>query len=190
MKSSGLMAWALPLSFLMKSILVSIIVITLSPLASGALCDRILHQQKTQLAPSQIQAVVEAVRKSLPYLKNDKNVLPPLWLKMNLESKVDSTGFCFAAANAVYHLLGGKASGLTPMVAKYFDPELLIADPQSKGMATHWWIRDSAGNIIDPTSDQYTALGLKPPYELGKGAGFNTPLTVPTKAGRKIMDYA
>jgi hypothetical protein len=32
----------------------------------------------------------------------------------------------------------------------------------------HWWIVDKNGNIIDPTSEQYTMLGKKPPYEKGE----------------------
>ena len=136
------------------------------------------------------ERVIEAVRKTFPLLRNDRNVLPKIWMKDNQTSTTASTGFCFAAASAAYHLLGGKSAGLKPMVATYYDPELERIAPESHGRATHWWVQTADGKILDPTADQYTDLGLVPPYHLGKGAGFNRPITQPTKAGQKIMDLA
>lgn len=67
-------------------------------------------------------------------------------------------GHCYVASEALYHLLGGKDAGLTPMVLK-----------TSHG--THWFLRTSTGQIIDPTSDQFLK---KPSYELGRPCGFLT----------------
>lgn len=131
------------------------------------------------LDPEQIKRVVAAVRSTFAELRHDKNVLPPRWRRENLESDVLSVGFCFAATNAVYFMLGGKKAGLTPMVASYTD--------DSGQRSTHWWLRTSSGDFIDPTADQYTAFGEKPPYEMGKGCGFCKSNDSPTRAGSKII---
>jgi hypothetical protein len=73
-----------------------------------------------------------------------------------------TAGHCYAAAEALYHLLGGKAAGLTPQVGR------------DETGGTHWWLRTDEGRIIDPTAEQYTSRGLTPPYAHGKGAGFLT----------------
>lgn len=135
------------------------------------------------LTRAQVKRVMGAVRATFVFLRNNPDVLPREWAEANHASRVPSRGFCFVAANAVYHLLGGKAAGLTPMFAKYDDEEM------GEG-ASHWWLRDLDGAYLDPTADQYTAYGKFPPYENGKGAGFNRPLHVPTKAGALIMEQA
>lgn len=61
-------------------------------------------------------------------------------------------GHCYAAAEAVYHLLGGRQAGLVPMHGR-----------DGQGI-THWWLRSAEG-IIDPTADQYLRRGLNPPYD-------------------------
>lgn len=65
---------------------------------------------------------------------------------------------CYIVAEALYHLMGGKKSGLKPVRATY------------KNMS-HWWLETKDGKVIDLTSGQFT----KPfPYKLGKGCGFLT----------------
>lgn len=87
-------------------------------------------------------------------------LLKPLWQQKNIESGINSTGHCYAASEALYHLFGGK-DVFTPQMAK---------DEQGN---SHWWLlRKSDGLIIDPTCSQFTKLGLTPPYENGKGKGF------------------
>ena len=49
-------------------------------------------------------------------------------------------GHCYVAAEALYHALGGKKTGLTAQVAR---------DPQG---GTHWWLRDARGRIRLPSS--------------------------------------
>lgn len=146
--------------------------------------------KKSPLSREHILRVIEAVRKTFPVVKNDPTVLDPIWKRFNEASGVESTGLCFAATNAVYHLLGGKAAGLTPMNATYYDPELARLAPETQGRASHWWIRDADGAYIDPTADQYTVFGETPPYEIGVGRGFNTRVDQPTQAGQKIIDLA
>ena len=89
-------------------------------------------------------------------------------------SKDDKTfGHCYAASEALYHLLGGKSAGLTPQVGR-----------DENG--THWWLKDKSGKILDPTAGQFTIKGKKPPYENGKSCGFLT--KNPSKRAQKIID--
>lgn len=67
-------------------------------------------------------------------------------------------GHCYVASEALYHILGGKSSGLTPCSLKV-------------GQETHWFLRDSEGTILDPTAGQFEE---PPDYNLGRGRGFLT----------------
>lgn len=79
-------------------------------------------------------------------------------------------GNCYAAAEALYHILGGKASGWRPMVLRL-----------NKG-ATHWWLEHTSGLRLDPSVQQFV---VPPDYNLGRGCGFLTKR--PSKAARKLM---
>ncbi|MBX9767297.1 MAG: hypothetical protein K2X47_08515 [Bdellovibrionales bacterium] len=153
-------------------------------------CARLAGGTRSPLTKDQVQRVVEAVRLTFPVLRKDKRILTKVWQALNEKNGLPSVGFCSAATNAIYHMLGGKAAGLTGVQATYFDPELLRVDPASKGKASHWWLRDADGQIIDGTSDQYTFFGKTPPYHLGVGMGFNRPLTEPTIRGAIVMSVA
>lgn len=67
-------------------------------------------------------------------------------------------GHCYVAAEAVWHLLGGPASGLAPVV-------LRLAGE------THWFLRDAAGAVVDPTAGQFDRA---PDYARGRPCGFLT----------------
>lgn len=72
-------------------------------------------------------------------------------------------GLCSVASEAIYFILGGPKRGLVSYVARDTDG------------STHWWLKDSTGKIIDPTIEQYTSIGLLPPYQRGisgKPCGF------------------
>jgi len=84
-----------------------------------------------------------------------------------LERRSPTEGHCYAAAEALYHILGGKQNGYTPCVASFVENEQTF---------THWWIRDREGKIWDPTQSQFTSIGQSVPYHLGRGAGFLTGL--------------
>lgn len=115
---------------------------------------------------------IKEIKKSL-YLQNrqvlidrlqsvlDDSLLKPMY--KNMDRKTNTEGHCYASAEALYHILGGKESGLTPQVAKFETDGITM---------THWWLKDKNGDIIDPTSNQFT--DSQPPYHLGKGAGFLT----------------
>lgn len=67
-------------------------------------------------------------------------------------------GHCYVAAEACYHLLGGKTAGWIPQVATLSD-------------GTHWWLKHEDGTICDPTADQFD---YSFDYSLGRGNGFLT----------------
>jgi hypothetical protein len=73
-----------------------------------------------------------------------------------------SFGPCYPASEALYHMLGGKAAGLTPMQI------------QHEGVS-HWYLRWQPANgatyYLDPTSDQFET---PVPYAEGRGRGFLT----------------
>lgn len=154
----------------------------------GRSCKQVLSEsaerprEQKDLTKSQINRVVSAVRSSFKDLREDTAVLPARWRRENAAGAVASVGFCFAATNAVFFMLGGKEAGLTPMVATYVD--------ENGEKASHWWLRTSSGDYIDPTEDQYTAFGEEPPYELGRGCGFCKSNEAPTRAGAKVMALA
>lgn len=71
-------------------------------------------------------------------------------------------GNCYAAAEALYHILGGKAAGLVPQVLRLPNGE------------THWYLRAYArGPVIDPSRLQFPPDRL-PNYNQGRGCGFLT----------------
>jgi hypothetical protein len=69
-----------------------------------------------------------------------------------------TAGHCYAASEALYHLLGGKPAGWTPMRLRH------EGDP-------HWYLRHADGTILDATADQFAT---PVPYETGIGCGFLT----------------
>ena len=100
-----------------------------------------------------------------------KDLLSPTWKNIVEDGDHVSTGHCYIAAEAIYHLLGGKEAGLKPYVAR-------------EGDETHWWIQRGQ-EIIDPTAEQYLSIGLYPPYSKGKGSGFLT--KDPSKRAKLII---
>ena len=79
-------------------------------------------------------------------------------------------GHCYAASEALYHLLGGKSAGYTPA-------------SMDVGGVTHWWIRGPGGEILDPTAAQFDfALD----YGKGRGRGFLT--RQPSKRAATIIN--
>jgi hypothetical protein len=80
-------------------------------------------------------------------------------------------GNCYVASEALYHLLGGKRAGWTPVRT-------------SMGRDTHWWLRHKSGLILDVTKSQFRGH-VEPIYETGRGAGFLTKR--PSRRARKLM---
>lgn len=79
-------------------------------------------------------------------------------------------GNCYAASEALYHLLGGKRAGWTPMQMTH------------EGVS-HWFLKHRTGLIIDPTRNQFST---QPGYIAARGRGFLT--KHPSVQGRKLMN--
>ena len=76
-------------------------------------------------------------------------------------------GHCYGATEALYYLLKEYDES-----EKHQDFKPCRGRDQ-RGIV-HWWLQDDHGGILDPTSEQYTKVGLKPPYEKGRRGGFLT----------------
>lgn len=86
------------------------------------------------------------------------DLLPPAWRRANPPFPA---GYCYVASEALYHLLGGREAGWTPMRARV-------------GEGTHWYLRHQDGTILDPTADQFPPYEQAPIYLRGRGCGFLT----------------
>jgi hypothetical protein len=99
------------------------------------------------------------------------DLLKPAYITINRDNHM--YGHCYAATEALYYLLGGKESGWHPCRGK-----------DTEGI-THWWLSNTAGQILDPTVEQYTSVGKKPPYLSGRNGPFLT--QQPSKRANEIM---
>jgi len=73
------------------------------------------------------------------------------------------------AAESLYHLMGGKAAGLTPHTVRVDG-------------VVHWFLRDASGAVLDPTAAQFEQ---EVPYHLSRGCGFLT--KAPSRRARELM---
>ncbi len=105
--------------------------------------------------------MIERVRAAL-----SDDLLKPEWRARPRRSA--SAGHCYAASEALYHILGGRDAGLTPMVITH------------EG-GTHWFLRGPNGPV-DPTADQFDT---PVPYHLARGCGFLT--RQPSKRAAEII---
>lgn len=80
------------------------------------------------------------------------------------------TGHCYVASEALYHLLGGRQAGWTPMFVMH------------EG-APHWFLKNVDGRILDATAGQFRT---PVPYGHARGKGFLT--RQPSKRARVVMD--
>lgn len=79
-------------------------------------------------------------------------------------------GNCYVASEALFHILGGKATGWKPMQMR------------TKG-DTPWWLQHRDGLILDPSVRQFGKTRLD--YTMGRGGGFLT--KHPSKRAVKLM---
>lgn len=63
-----------------------------------------------------------------------------------------TAGFCSVASEAAWFVLGGAQQGWSARTAR------------DHNNVVHWWLQHTSGLIFDPTEEQYTSLGLHPPY--------------------------
>lgn len=100
-----------------------------------------------------------------PYIvANVKAVLTDDLLKPGYGPKAH----CYVASEAIYHLMGGRESGLTPMTIRH------------EG-GVHWYLRMD-GEYLDATADQFET---PVPYDQGTGRGFLT--RQPSKRAAEVI---
>lgn len=84
-------------------------------------------------------------------------------------------GNCYVASEALYHILGGKRAGWTPMRIR-LGPNCV-----------HWFLKHKSGLILDPARRQFRAKGWcrAPDYTKARGSGFLTKW--PSERARRLM---
>lgn len=83
-------------------------------------------------------------------------------------------GNCYVTSEAIYHLIGGKASEWTP-TRLHFSGD------------THWFLRHKGtGLILDATAMQFDGGMRKVPYQDGRGSGFLT--RKPSKRAKELIE--
>ena len=108
-----------------------------------------------------LEEIINKLLDSFKSLEVKEQVLDKEWFDKNLESNIDSTGFCFYASEVIYRLFNGKERWTIKRISKEDFDE-----------GPHYFLYDKLNNkILDITSDQYTKLDIKIPYEKGKGRG-------------------
>lgn len=89
------------------------------------------------------------------------NLTPDLltaeWSALRTEQSHPLAGYCYVAAEAMYHLMGGAPAGWS----------VFRCDLQDGG--THWWLTDPTGAVVDLTAEQFPTL---PNYRAGKRSAF------------------
>lgn len=91
-------------------------------------------------------------------------------------------GNCYVTCEALYHLLGGKAAGLTPHTVRH-DGDVHWYLVQDVYLDTSAGSSRRAALVLDPTRAQFKTA---PPYHLGRGRGFLT--REPSRRARDLMD--
>lgn len=84
-------------------------------------------------------------------------------------------GNCYAASEALYHIMGGKKAGWKPMRFPLVGP--------NKRMDTHWFLKHVSGLVIDISVRQFKT---KPDYRDAVGSGFLT--KKPSKRARRLIN--
>jgi hypothetical protein len=123
---------------------------------------------KPTISELDVTALIDAVR----------SVLSPDLLKPQYRDHPDNPmyGHCYVASEALFHLLGGRASNWRPYRGR------------DESGVMHWWLQMTAspGGLLDVTADQYYSVGKTPPYAVGRMGTFLT--LEPSKRARTVID--
>lgn len=116
----------------------------------------------------------------------------PLWpiaqAKKVAPDRRGRRGNCYVTCEALYHLLGGAASGWVPHTVRH-EGDVHWYLVRTQRFYTAWSIHPSAGSmappfeVLDPTAAQFRT---PPPYERGVGRGFLT--RGPSRRARELME--
>lgn len=106
--------------------------------------------------------IINILRNSFSNDNIKQQVLEENWYLKNIDSGIDSTGFCFSASEVLYRMTGG--TNVWQVVS--------ISDPRDWNNGTHYFLKRRENNeIVDITADQYILRGINIPYEIGRGRG-------------------
>ncbi len=117
------------------------------------------------MTPAKLQALGERIRAALT-----DDLLRPEWRSAPRRSP--TAGHCYVATEAMYHAIGGKASGFKPVSGR------------CPG-GVHWWLEAPDGTVVDLTWDQFTKKELQQVYAAGRGCGFLT--SQPSKRAQVVL---
>lgn len=116
--------------------------------------------------------IEDLIKKIQAVLTDD--LLTPYWKDIiKKEDNHPTAGHCYAASEALYHLIDGQKSRYTPHVGRTED-------------GTHWWLQNKRNKILDPTIEQFYYKEKLPPYNNGRGTGFLT--KSPSKRAQIIIN--
>jgi hypothetical protein len=110
----------------------------------------------------ELDLIILALQNAFEKQEVKEAVLDDYWYKLNKETGIHSTGFCFAASEVIYRL-NGKTNNWKVVYLK---------DPGHWNNGTHYFLVSKHNEkVLDITSSQYEERGIEIPYELGKGTG-------------------
>ncbi len=124
-------------------------------LTPRSIADPVILAGSAEALPSSVANLVALTRLIVSQLTPD--LLSTEWAASRRQGDHPLTGYCYVAAEALYHLAGGITSGLS-----------VYRCSLPRG-GTHWWLADAEGRIIDPTAEQF---GESPPYSRGSRTSF------------------
>lgn len=96
-------------------------------------------------------------------------------------------GNCYFAAEALFHILGGRRAGWKAMRVTCTEYRTSGGVVDAGDSITHWFLRHKNGTILDPSRRQFKASNWwnAPDYSQARGAGFLTKR--PSKRARELM---
>lgn len=129
----------------------------------------------------ELPTIITALKKA--FKRNDvkEAVLYDYWYNLNIETRIHSTGFCFAATEVIYRLNGKDNWKI-----------LSLKDPDHWSNGNHYFLENRhSKEILDITRDQYEERSIEIPYDLGKGRGLrnisNKAKTLAKMAGLGVL---
>ncbi|MBY0403018.1 MAG: hypothetical protein K2X66_03910 [Cyanobacteria bacterium] len=138
---------------------------------------KVLSAPKVSSGISLQKQVEKAIAKVQQGLTPD--LLNKMWRAKNEASGNPLVGHCYVAAEALFHLLGGKKAGWQSMMLNH------TAWPQGCDPGeTHWFLRHTSGLIGDPTAGQYEGQPIA--YSLGIPCGFLT--KAPSQRAQRVLE--
>lgn len=114
------------------------------------------------LAMNDLEIIITQLKKAFENENVKRAVLQTEWLEKNIQNKINSIGFCYSASEVIYRLTGGKENW----------KKMSISKSKWKHGGHCYLMNKKTGERLDITSDQYTELGIKIPYELAVAGGF------------------